>query len=280
VAERMIEANGVELCTSSFGDRAEPPILLIMGVGASMLWWEDGFCRLLADGGRFVLRYDHRDTGRSVTYEPGHPEYTGAELVADAVGVLDAYEIGAAHVVGVSAGGALAQLLVLRFPNRVRSLVLISTSPALPVDRELPSATERYHRFVASAKVDWSDKDSVIEYLVGYARMLAGDERPFDEKAARELVHRDVERARDIAASENHGAISSGPVPGDPLSSIDFPTLVIHGTADPMFPLEHGQALVDELPGAELLVLEGAGHGVIRTDWEPIARAIIRHTGG
>jgi pimeloyl-ACP methyl ester carboxylesterase len=74
VAERMIEANGVELCTSSFGDRADPPILLIMGVGASMLWWEEGFCRLLADGGRFVLRYDHRDTGRSVTYESGHPQ--------------------------------------------------------------------------------------------------------------------------------------------------------------------------------------------------------------
>ena len=276
----MIETNGVELCTSSFGNPADPPILLIMGAGASMLWWEDGFCRRLTEGGRFVLRYDHRDTGRSVTYEPGRPEYTGAELVADAVGVLDAYGIGAAHVVGVSAGGAFAQLLALRFPNRVRSLVLISTSPALPVDRELPPPTERYQRFVASAKVDWSDKESVIEYLVGYARMLAGGGRPFEEKAARELVHRDLERARDIAASENHGSISSGPLPSDPLSSIEVTTLVIHGTADPMFPLEHGQALVDELPGAELLVLEGAGHGVVRTDWEPIARAIIRHTGG
>jgi pimeloyl-ACP methyl ester carboxylesterase len=274
----MIEANGVELCTSSFGDPADPPILLIMGVGASMLWWEDGFCQLLADGGRFVLRYDHRDTGRSVTYEPGRPEYTGADLVADAVAVLDAYGIGGAHVVGVSAGGAFAQLVAVRFPNRVRSLVLISTSPALSVERELPSPTERYHRFVA--KVDWSDEESVIEYLVSYARMLAGEERPFDEQAARELVRRDIERARDIAASENHSAIASGPLPRDPLSSIEVPTLVIHGTADPMFPLEHGQALVHELPGAELLVLEGAGHGVVRTDWEPIARAIIRHTGG
>ena len=276
----MIEANGVELCSSSFGDPADPPILLIMGVGASMLWWEEGFCRLLADGDRFVLRYDHRDTGRSVTYEPGHPEYTGADLVADAVGVLDAYGVGAAHVVGVSAGGAFAQLLALRYRDRALSLVLISTSPALPVDRELPSPTERYHRFVASAKVDWSDKESVTEYLVGYARMLAGDERPFDDKAALELVRRDVERARDIAASENHGAISSGSLPGGPLSSIEFPTLVIHGTADPMFPPEHGQALVEAIPGAEILVLEGAGHGVVQADWEPIAHAIIRHTGG
>ena len=278
MAERMIEANGVELCTSSFGGPADPPILLIMGIGASMLWWEEGFCRQLAGGGRFVLRYDHRDTGRSVAYEPGHPEYTGANLVADAVGVLDAYEIDAAHVAGVSAGGAFAQLLALSFPDRVRSLVLISTSPALPVDRGLPSATPAYHRFLASAEVDWSNDESVIEYLVGYARVLAGDERPFDEEAARDLARRDVERARDIAASENHGAIASGESPRDPLSSIGIPTLVIHGTADPLFPPEHGQALAYEIPGAELLVIEGAGHGVVRSDWETIARAIIRHT--
>jgi len=278
VAERMIEANGVELCTSSFGDPADPPILLIMGIGASMLWWEEGFCQLLADGGRFVLRYDHRDTGRSVTYEPGHPEYTGADLVADAVGVLDAYGIGTAHVVGVSAGGAFAQLLALSFPDRVRSLVLISTSPALPLDRDLPSATEPFNRFLASAKVDWSEDESVIEYLVGYARVLAGGERPFDEEAARELVRRDVERARDIAASENHGAIEAGVLPAAPLSSIAVPALVIHGTADPMFPLEHGVALADAIPGAELLVLEGAGHGIVRADWQRIAPAIIRHT--
>jgi len=274
----MIEANGVELCTSSFGDPADPPILLIMGVGASMLWWEEGFCLMLADGGRFVLRYDHRDTGRSVTYEPGQPEYSGADMVADAVGVLDAYGIGAAHVVGVSAGGAFAQLLAVRFPDRVRSLVLISTSPALPLDRELPSATEPYYGFLASARVDWSDEESVIEYLVGYARMLAGDERPFDEDAARELVRRDVDRARDIAASENHGAVAEGELPSGKLSSIAVPTLVIHGTADPMFPPEHGVALAGAIPGAELLVLEGAGHGVVRADWERIARAITRHT--
>ena len=117
-----------------------------------MLWWEEGFCRLVARGGRFVIRYDHRDTGRSVTYEPGRPGYTSADLVADAVGVLDAYEVPAAHVAGVSAGGAFAQLLALGHPDRVLSLVLISTSPATPGERGLPSPTERYRRFVASAR--------------------------------------------------------------------------------------------------------------------------------
>jgi pimeloyl-ACP methyl ester carboxylesterase len=82
--------DGVELCTESFGEPSDPPILLVMGMGASMLWWEEDFCRMLADGGRFVIRYDHRDTGRSVSYEPGRPGYTGTDLVDDAVRVLDA----------------------------------------------------------------------------------------------------------------------------------------------------------------------------------------------
>src|SRR5687768_17753181 len=112
----MIEANGVELCTEPFGDPADPPILLVMGIGASMLWWEEGFCRMLADRGRFVIRYDHRDTGRSATYEPGRPTYTGADLSADAAGVLDAYDIDAAHLVGVSAGGGIAQELAVERP--------------------------------------------------------------------------------------------------------------------------------------------------------------------
>jgi pimeloyl-ACP methyl ester carboxylesterase len=274
----MIEANGAELCTESFGRPADPPILLIMGIGGSMLWWEEGFCRLLAEGRRFVIRYDHRDTGRSVTYEPGQPEYTGADLIADAVGVLDAYRAAAAHVVGVSAGGAFAQLLALAYPDRVLSLALISTSPATPGERGLPSATQRYEQFLTNASVDWSDERSVIEYLVDYARVLAGGARPFDAAAAEELVRRDVERAHNIAASENHGMVAEGEVSRQPLSSIAVPTLVIHGTEDPMFPLAHGEALAREIPAARLLTLEGAGHGVERADWEKITRAILAHT--
>src|SRR3954447_20585071 len=274
----MIEANGVELCTEPFGDPGDPPVLLVMGVGASMLWWEDDFCGLLAEGGRFVIRYDHRDTGRSVTYEPGRPPYTGSDLVADAVGVLDACELVAAHVVGVSAGGAFAQLLVLGCHERVLSLVLISTSPATRGERSLPSATERFGGFFASAEVDWSDRGSVIEYLVAYEQMLAGGVRPFDEVAWREFVGREVERARDIAASQNHTMIADGDVPSEPISSVAVPTLVMHGTADPMFPLEHGQALAEEIPGARLLTLEGAGHGVDRADGKAVARAILEHT--
>src|SRR5687768_13317486 len=274
----MIEVSGVELCTEPFGDPADPPVLLVMGLGASMLWWDAGFCRMLAGGGRFAIRYDHRDTGRSVTYEPGRPAYSGADLVADAAGVLDAYGISAAHVVGVSAGGALAQLLALDRPDRVLSLVLISTSPSLPVDRELPPPSEEFGRFVSTARVDWTAARSVIDYVVDYSRVLAGGRRPFDEAAVRDLVRRDVERARDFAASQNHDALPDDHRRREPLSSMVAPTLVIHGTADPMFPSEHGAALAAEIPGAMLMSLEGAGHGLDRGDWETVVRAILDHT--
>ena len=237
----MIEANGVALCTEPFGDLADAPILLVMGIGASMLWWDERFCRMLAD----------------------------------AVVVLDAYDLPAAHVVGVSAGGAFAQLLALESADRVLSLALISTSPATPGDRRLPGPTEEFRRFVAGVEVDWSKPESVMEYLVGYSRVLAGGRRPFDEAACRALVLRDVGRANNVAALQNHDLISRDDRPRQPLSSIKVPTLVIHGTADPMFPLEHGEALVAEIPGATLLRLDGAGHGVDRADWDAIVPAIL-----
>jgi pimeloyl-ACP methyl ester carboxylesterase len=278
MAERMIEANGVELCVESFGDPADAPVLLVMGIGASMLWWEEGFCRMLAEGGRFVIRYDHRDTGRSVTYPPGRPGYTGADLTADAAGVLDAHEIEAAHLVGVSAGGGMAQELALDHPERVLTLVLISTSLAVSTDRRLPPPSEEFTRFVAAVEMDWSDSESVVEYLVGYSRVLAGDQRTFDERALRDLARRDVERARDFAAARNHDLLAGDERSRKPVSSISAPTLVIHGTADPMFPIEHGEALADEIPGARLLRLERAGHGIDRADWGVVVDAILDHT--
>ncbi|MCL2734093.1 MAG: alpha/beta fold hydrolase [Actinomycetia bacterium] len=278
MAERVIAVDGVELCTESFGVPTDPPVLLVMGLGASMLWWEEGFCRMLAEGGRFVIRYDHRDTGRSVTHPPGRPGYTGADLVADAARVLDAHGIAAAHVAGVSAGGALAQLLALAHPARVLSLTLVSTSPALRIDRELPPPTEEFVHFVSSADVDWTDPVSVVDHQVASARVLAGGRRPFDEAAARSLVRRDVERARDIAAARNHDALADGDLPGTPLTSIAVPALVIHGTADPLFPLAHGEALAEQLPEGRLMALRDAGHGIERADWPAVVQALLDHT--
>jgi pimeloyl-ACP methyl ester carboxylesterase len=276
MTERTIEANGVPLCTEPFGDPADPPLLLVHGMGASMLWWDEELCAMLAAGGRFVVRYDHRDTGRSVAYPPGRSDYTEPDLVADAAAVLDAYGIGRAHVVGESMGGALAQLLALDFPDRVASLALISTSPGGPGDG-LPPADEAYAAFAVRTEVDWSDPGSVVEYVVAYARALAG-KRPFDEARVRALVVRDVERARSVASAQNHALLSGGQPWRHRLGAIAVPTLVVHGSADPMFPLPHGRALADEIPRARLLVLDGGGHGLHRADWDVAVRAILDHT--
>jgi len=278
VSERMIRLGGVELCTEPFGDRAGTPILLVMGLGASMLWWPEGFCRALAAGRRFVIRYDHRDTGRSTTYLRGKPGYSGGDLLADAVAVLDAYELTAAHLVGVSAGGALAQVIALDHPDRVLSLVLVSTSPALPVGRELPPPREEFGRFLAEHRVDWSDRASVVDYRVGYTSMLAGGQRRLDEAELRAFVRRDVDRARDFAAARNHEQLAEDRRERAPLSSIRAPTLVIHGTADPLFPIEHGHALAEVIPRARLIAVEGAGHGLESIDPRMLADAILEHT--
>jgi hypothetical protein len=216
VAEQMIEANGVELCTEAFGDPADPPILLITGIGASMLWWEERLCRLLAGAGRFVIRYDHRNTGRSITYEPGQPEPPG--------------------------------------------------------DRDLPPPKTEFGRFVATAEADWSNPDSVVDYLVDHSRILAGGERAFDETRVRELVRRDVERARDFAAVQN---TSSCPTARDhPSPCLRSLRRRSSSTAPPIrCSRSHTRRRWRRRsPGARLLCLGGGGHGVDRGDWAPVAR--------
>jgi pimeloyl-ACP methyl ester carboxylesterase len=277
MAERIVTANGVEICTEPFGDPADAAVLLVAGLGGSMLWWDEMFCATLAARGRFVIRYDQRDTGRSVTYPAGRPGYAGADLVADAAGVLDAYGIAATHVVGVSAGGALAQVLAVDDPGRVLSLVLISTSFVGDDRAPLPGPTEELTRFWGTPMPDSADRDAALDHLVAYQRLLTGGRRPFDDAFARDLVRRDMERARSHPSAGNHELIE-GAAPREPVSAISAPTLVVHGTADPLFPVEHGEALAAAIPGARLLLLDGAGHGVEPADFETIAAAIAEHT--
>lgn len=278
MTERMIESGGVRLCTEAFGDPADPPVVLVMGASASMLWWDEGFCRALAASGRFVLRYDHRDTGRSQTWEPGRPGYGGADLVADIARVLDGHGIAAAHIVGTSMGGALAQVLALDHPDRVASLVLMATSPAGPGDGGLSPPAEAYGAFLSNARVDWNDAGSAIAFTVANARALTGERRPFDGATVRALVERDAVRADRPESAHNHALVEGGEPWRHRLGEITAPTLVIHGTDDPLFPLDHGIALAGEIPGARLLRLDGAGHLLHRDDHEAVAAAILDHT--
>jgi pimeloyl-ACP methyl ester carboxylesterase len=281
---RLVSANGVDLCVQTFGEGSDPAILLIGGAETSMDWWEDEFCELLAAGPRLVIRYDLRDTGQSITYEPGAPEYNGSDLVADAVGVLDALGIARAHLAGISMGGAMAQHLALEHPDRVASLTLISTSPIgprAPGKPDLPPMSDKLaSRFAKpTPEPDWSDRQAVIDYIVEGLRPYAGA-LPFDEEGQHALVERVVGRTVNIASSmKNHWIIDPGePVRGH-LDELKVPTLVIHGTEDPLFPYGHAEALADEIPGARLLPLEGGGHELpARPFWNRVVKAILEHT--
>jgi pimeloyl-ACP methyl ester carboxylesterase len=273
----MIETDGVRLCVETFGDPDDPPVLLVMGMAASMLWWDEDFCRALAAGGRLVVRYDHRDTGRSTTYEPGRPGYGGDDLVADIGRVLDGLGLPTAHVFGVSMGGALTQVFALDHPDRVRSLVLMSTSPAGP-GGDLPGIADDYAAFLAQPGPDADDPDAVAAHLLGELRVLAGGRRPFPEARMGALVTRDMARADRYASTGNHAVLEGGEPWRHRLGSIAVPTLVVHGTADPLFAVEHGVALAEEIPGARLMTLADAGHGLEPADHAAVVRAVLAHT--
>jgi pimeloyl-ACP methyl ester carboxylesterase len=249
-------------------------VLLIMGQMASMLWWPDGFCERLAAAGRFVLRYDHRDTGRSTAYPPGRAGYSGDDLVADAAAVLDGHGLARAHVVGFSAGGALAQILALARPERVSTLTVISSSPVRG-PAGLPGPDPAYLRHAAGgAEVDWSDRAAVTDSIVSEARALAGD-RPFDEEETRAFVARDLARTTNPASLPNHMLVPEAALPSGTLAA---PLLVIHGTADPLFPPAHGEALAGTKVPGTFVPVRGGGHALHEQDWPLIVDAIVRHT--
>src|SRR5919112_893056 len=276
----MLRVGSVELCAQAFGKRGDPAILLIGGNSSSMDWWETDFCTELAAGGRFVIRYDLRDTGQSVHYPPGEPDYGSVELVADAIGILDAYGIGSACLMGISMGGAMAQLAALDHPDRVSSLVLVSTmapgGPSVPMDESL-----RAH-FESAPEVDWADPEAVVRQQLEHARALASKSVPFDEAATRSLLEHALGRTADVRASlTNHNVLRDDRKPWFPrLGEIRVPTLVVHGDEDPLFPLGVAEAMANEIPGATLLVEPGLGHEFVRRSWPIVIPAVLRVSGG
>lgn len=281
MTEQLLAVNGAELCAETFGDPGDPAVLLIGGAASSMDWWDTELCRRIAAAGRHVIRYDHRDTGRSTSSPAGKPSYSGADLLADVTGVLDALGIERAHLVGLSMGGAMAQEVVLAQPERVITLTLQSTSPVVGGGPGLPLPAARIRaKFAEPApEPDWSDREAVIDWMVGELRGFAGS-LPFDEAYQRELIGRGYDRTTDYGASQNHWILAGGgdPVTGD-LAAVTVPTLVIHGSDDPLFPLPHGEALAATIPGARLVVLDGVGHEFPPPPvWDVVVPAIVKHT--
>ena len=237
---RLLAVNDAELCAQTFGAPDDPAILLVGGAMAPMDCWEDEFCLLLVAAGRFVIRYDQRDTGDSTRYRLGSPPYGFDDLVADAVGVLDGVGVRRAHLVGMSMGGGIVQRLALEHPARVLSLTLISTSPGMrpasPIDDDLPPMS-------AALMAQFTDPDS----------------RP----------------------QHNHMMLDGGAVFRQRLGDINVATLVIHGVADPLFPLGHAEASAREIPNSRLIPLNGVGHEVPPPwTWDVVVPALVEHTAG
>jgi len=278
MSEEIRRINGVEICTENFGSPADPCILLIMGASASMVWWDKEFCIRLAAKGRFVLRYDNRDVGRSTCYPPGEIHYSIHDLVDDAVGVLDSYGIERAHFVGMSLGGMIAQVAALKYPNRVLSITAIASG--IFDDRpELPSIAEEILTYHArAAEIDWGNEESVKAYLVGGWKLLNGTRHAFNEKQAMALAGEEIGRANNLPSMFNHARITGGEELYGKVSDLRIPLLVIHGTKDPVLPYPHGEALANAVPGARLVTLEGAGHEIHKDDWERVISEILAHT--
>ena len=278
MSELVIRADGVELATQSFGDLAHRRVLLRMGGMASMLWWPDEFCRRLSARERFVIRYDQRDSGLSTKYPPGRPGYGFDDAVDDVFRVLDGYGITAAHLVGFSQGGMVGQGAALKHPERVLSLTAISTTP-IGVDKSGLSGSGKAWLEHMAMDVDWSDRTEAVAYLVEDARLVAGTAYKFDEAGTKAFIERDFDRSGGYASGNNHSVLFDiGDAWHRRLGELRPPLLVIHGTADPIFPVDHGIALCEAVAGAKLVRLEGGGHELHPAHYDTIIAAITRHT--
>lgn len=290
-------AGDLQLWTERCGRQGRPPIVLIMGTSASAIGWPEELVEALVEGGREVVRFDHRDTGRSSCVDFHRHPYTVADMAADTVAVLDAYGIERAHLVGASLGGTIAQWLAVHRPERVLSLTAMMTGPMGHDDRaaavralggqrpevgELPApAPEWLDHLRVMIQAGPVGREQQLALAVRTWRVLNGQELPFDEPAARAYVEAEYERSRNPAAAANHDLAARAMTPDRrvPLSTIAAPTLVIHGTADPLRPLAHGQSVAAQIPNARFQPVQGMGHGFFSPQLPAcLARLILDHT--
>jgi pimeloyl-ACP methyl ester carboxylesterase len=290
-AAAYAKSNGIELCYDTFGDPKAPPIVLIMGLGAQMIAWDEEFCAQLAARGYHVIRFDNRDAGLSTRLESANvPNVTSALMAAaagqpipgpyllrdmaeDVVGLLDALRICAAHVVGASMGGAIGQTLALHHPARLRTLTSIMSTTSAP---GLPPPTPEALRVLMSSAP--GDLAAYLGYHAEVWRVLRAGRFPLDEA-------RDPVRARQIferglypagVARQMTAMLGSGSR-REALGSLRLPTLVIHGEADPLIPLACGIDTAKSVPGSTLVIVKGMGHALSIPFWPQIIEAIAAH---
>ena len=288
--EQFAKANGIKLCYDRFGDRNALPLLLIMGLGAQMILWDDGFCSALAERGFFVIRFDNRDIGKStkingaapplpkllenaLTGKPIEAPYSLRDMAADAIGLLDTLGVKRAHVVGASMGAAITQELAIHFPERLLSATCIMGSSG---DPRLPPPTQEAMEVLMTASP--TEKDAFLDRFLWTWRVLRGSAFPELEERERARALRIFERGLNPAGvARQLAAIFASGDRTKQLPDVRVPTLVIHGTADPLVPVEGGRAIAAGIPGAKLVEIQGMGHAIPEAVWPRVIGAISDH---
>jgi pimeloyl-ACP methyl ester carboxylesterase len=282
--ELTARLGNVKLCYETFGSPESPPLLLVMGLGSQMILWDDEFCELLAARGFWVIRFDNRDVGRSTilrdapvpkrwqlaTRDPRGAAYSLDEMAHDAVGLLDDLGISAAHVVGASMGGMIAQLLAVNHPDRLLSLVsIMSTTGNRRVGRPRPRLALRMLRPARR------DREGYIEDHIETYRAIGSKRFEFEEEHKRQRAGRCFDRGvHPAGAARQMAAIVSAPDRTRSLAGVRVPTTVVHGDADPLVDVSGGRATAKAIPDAELVIIPGMGHDLPRELWPQIIDAI------
>ncbi len=269
-------ANGISIAYETFGDVGDVPVLLVMGLGAQMLAWRDGFCRLLADRGHYVIRFDNRDIGLSTHLDdepPGRPiaaflgrrpTYLVSDMAEDTAGLVDRLGGGSVHVVGVSMGGCISQSLAIAHPDLVRSLTSISSSTG---SRRVGRPRFDIARFMVARKPA-KDREGAIALSVETWRRIGSPGYPFNLEVVRQLAGEAYDRRYDPAGgARQFAAILGSPDRTAALRTIDVPTLVLHGEADPLITVSGGAATAGAIPGARLVTYPGMAHDLPEALW-------------
>jgi pimeloyl-ACP methyl ester carboxylesterase len=274
-----VRANGVDLGIESFG-REDDPLILLVG-GTTMLSWPDALCERLASGRRHVVRYDLRDSGASTTLDPENPAYDLRDLVADAAALVGVLDAGTAHLGGVGVGGLVAQVAALDHPDVFSALTLVGTRPVAPgpVDEDLPDHDPVVMAaLLARSLPDWTDRDAVAVFAAEGAELMGNDPAEVRAMAARIW---DRTPSSDPAVHQANqlrmvfSRIDCAPRWRERLDELDMPTLVVHGRADPFFPVGNGEVLAAEIPAARLLVLDDMGTALTNGAADQVAGAML-----
>jgi len=283
------KSNGIELEYDTFGSKGDRPLLLIMGLGAQMLQWDERFCAALAERGQFVIRFDNRDVGLSTKFDhAGVPDlaklmqpgadrsgvpYTLDDMADDAAGLLGALGLDSAHIFGSSMGGMIAQTVAYRHAAKTRSVISLYSSTGNP---KLPPAKPEAMAVLMTPRP--SDRAGAIEAAVRASQVTSGPGYPLDPEYLRERHTRMFDRSFTPTASARHlAAVTAHGNRAPRLAAITAPTLVIHGTSDPLVPVECGRDTARSIPGAELWEIEGLGHGIPPALWNALADRIAAH---